>query len=163
MLWPFMPCFSCRQHLLDGRTSFSLQARCRSQPRFCSGPPCETELRCYLCSLEPFEASIAFNSYGKLVTLHRAPAGAVDGEPVCLERDNVHETALARGYSTAEVGHSAVVALTPHRAARRTEMQAAPKAWKQSAAPQRRADCWLWLECCSDRWSCTSKSALRRL
>lgn len=57
-----------------------------------------------MCSLEPFEASLAFNGFGKLVTLHRQPAGAIDGQPVCLERDNKHDTALARGYSTAEVG-----------------------------------------------------------
>ena len=54
-------------------------------------------------SLEPFEASLAFNGFGKLVTLHRQPAGAADGQPVCLERGARHDTALARGYSTAEV------------------------------------------------------------
>lgn len=56
------------------------------------------------CSLEPFEASLAFTGFGKLVTLHRQPAGASEGQAVCLERGSVHHTALARGYSTAEVG-----------------------------------------------------------
>ena len=37
------------------------------------------------------------------MTLHRQPAGAADGQPVCLERGARHDTALARGYSTAEV------------------------------------------------------------
>lgn len=67
------------------------------------------------CSLEPFEASLAFNGFGKLVTLHRQPAGPTDGQPVCLERGARHDTALARGYSTAEVRPMAACLLVQWR------------------------------------------------
>ena len=52
---------------------------------------------------EALQESLAFNGWGKLVTVHRAPAGAVDGLPVCLEREGRHDPQLASGYSTAEV------------------------------------------------------------
>lgn len=52
---------------------------------------------------EALQESLAFNGWGKLVTVHRAPAGAVDGLPVCLEREGLHDPQLASGYSTAEV------------------------------------------------------------
>lgn len=54
-------------------------------------------------SLEPFLASVAYSGFDRLVTVLRQPAGAADGQPACLERSGVSDTAVARGYSTAEV------------------------------------------------------------
>mmetsp|Transcript_10132 Transcript_10132/g.30353 ORF Transcript_10132/g.30353 Transcript_10132/m.30353 type:complete len:836 (-) Transcript_10132:2926-5433(-) len=56
---------------------------------------------------EALQASLAFNGWNKLVSVHRLPAGAVDGHPVCLEREGRHDPELASGYSSAEAGEPA--------------------------------------------------------
>lgn len=61
-------------------------------------------------SLEPFLASIAYSGFDRLVTVHRQPAGAADGQPACLERSGVYDAAVARGYSTAEAGDPTTLA-----------------------------------------------------
>ena len=95
----FSPRFSSSwQVLLDigaGLGLFSLSAAARGHRVIAmeASPP----------SSEALQESLTFNGWGKLVTLHRAPAGSVDGHPVCLEREGVHDAALASGYSSAEV------------------------------------------------------------
>lgn len=59
-------------------------------------------------STEALLESIRYNGWQKRITLHHSPAGAVDRRPVCLERGNVHDTDLARGYATAEVAFPAI-------------------------------------------------------
>lgn len=58
---------------------------------------------------DSFQASIAFNGFGKLIQLHRVAAGALDGESICVERTGVHDSDTARGYATPEVS-----TLSPH-------------------------------------------------